>query len=156
MFLLWEIKNQYWKKLFCLFDFLFFQVNFLLIWSLLLHTSPVSVERMVLIVGTGGWNSALAICCDKTSICHLHLLPATCHHREELLDSEGNALLVKSRTNIAVTCNLLFTLQWSCTLHYESVILQYLDVALGLLPFSSKQAFLAKVRLINCEVVLCI
>ena len=134
VFLLWEIKNQYWKKLFCLFDFLFFQVNFLLIWSLLLHTSPVSVERMVLIVGTGGWNSALAICCDN--ICHLHLLPvmsplwrAAILWRKRFVGEEQN--------EHCSDLQLTLTPQWLCTLHYESVILQYLDVALGLLPFSS-------------------
>ena len=60
---------------YCLFDDLLFQVNFLFIWRLLCCCTRFldSVERMVLFVGTGGWNSALPICCDN--ICHLHLLP---------------------------------------------------------------------------------
>ena len=153
VFLLWEIKNHYWKKLLSFWRFIISgQFPFHL---------ETAAAHVSLILWRGWfflWGQVdeilpflFVVITSVTFTCYL-----SCHHREELLHNEGNALLVKSRTNIAVTCNLLFTLQWLCTLHYESVILQYLDVALGLLPFSSKQALLAKVRLINCEVVLCI
>ena len=126
-------------RIYCPFDVLLFQVDFIFIWRLLLHTFPW-------FCGEDGslWGQV-----DEFCSCYLlwqHLLPVT---------------IVKSCYTVKETLcwwKAERTLQWLaiysslfsdyilCTV---SVISQYLDVALGLLSFSSKQALLAKVRLVK-------
>ena len=109
VFLLWEIKNHYWKNLLSFWRFIISGWFHFHLKTAAAHVSLI-LWRGWFFVRTGGWILLLLFVVTAS---------ATCHHREELLHSEGNSLLVKSRTNIAVTCNLLFTLQWLYTLHCE-------------------------------------